>query len=99
MSNNNISYKLNSTLLFPFLATCAVLTLVLPISTDNTYFHASVVLFIVSTLSIPLSQLVLKKVKGLTKKFKVHRYFEIFHSLTLIFAMVSFLVWILNLGY
>ena len=99
MKENPISYKLNSALILPFLATCAVISVVLPISTNNTYFYVSVVSFILATLSIPLNQLILRKVRGLSKKFKINDYFEVFHSLTLIFAMVSFLIWILHLGY
>jgi hypothetical protein len=95
----NSTYTLNSTLLFPFLVTCSVLSLILPISADNLFFKSSVILFILSTLSIPLSEFVLNRVRGLSLKYKTYKYFEIFHGITLILAIISFLIWILNLSY
>ena len=95
----NSTYTLNSTLLFPFLVTCSVLSLILPISADNLFFKSSVILFILSTLSIPLSEFVLNRVRGLSLKYKTYKYFEIFHGITLILAIISFLIWILNLSF
>lgn len=98
MNDNKISYKINSTLLFPFLVTCAVLSIVLPFHSDNTYFYLSVVLFILATLLIPSTELITKKIRGLNKKIKVYRFLEWAHSLSLIGAIIFFLIWILGLS-
>lgn len=98
MNNNNISYKINSTLLFPFLLTCATLSIILPFHSDNTYFYLSTTLFIVATLLIPISEILTKKVKGLRKKYKVYQILEWTHSLSLIGAIIFFLIWFLSLS-
>lgn len=98
MNDNKISYKLNSTLLFPFLITCAVLSIILPFHSDNTYFYLSIIFFIVATLLIPLTELITKKIRGLSKKFKVYLFLEWAHSLSLIGAIIFFLIWILGLS-
>lgn len=97
--DNHISYKVNSSLLIPFLIVCSVLSIILPIHTDNTFFHLSGVLFIISTLIIPLSQVLTKKVKGLSKKFKLYKILEWTHSITLIAAILFFLLWFVQLSY
>lgn len=96
--DNNISYKINSTILIPFLITCCVLSIILPIHSDNTYFYLSGVSFIVATLMIPLSQILTTKVSGLRKKIKVYRIIEWIHSLTLIAAIIFFLLWFFELS-
>jgi hypothetical protein len=99
MKKTNIPYKMNSILLAPFLITFCILSVILPIQSDNTLFYVSGTLFLLSTVLIPINHLVMNNIDNMEKKYTIHKIFESIHSISLILAITLFLIWFLNLGY
>jgi hypothetical protein len=91
-------YKVNATLIIPFFVVYAVLSILLPFHSNNTSFHASGILFLISILVIPIDKTITEKYGN---KFlvvdKIHTFLEFAHIFTLIAAIISFSSWILNL--
>lgn len=99
MKKINTSYKLNSILLAPFLITVCILSVILPFQSDNILFYISGTLFLFATVLIPISDLFMNNINSLDKKYNTYKVFELIHSVSLILAIILFIIWFLNLGY
>lgn len=91
-------YKVNATLIVPFLVVYAVLSILLPFHSNNTSFHASGILFLVSILVIPLDKFITERYSDMFLVVnKIHTFFEFVHIFSLMGAIISFSSWILTL--
>lgn len=91
--------KINSMLLAPFLITFCILSVILPFQSDNTLFYISGSLFLLATILIPISELTVNNIHSINKKYRVHKILESTHSISIILAIILFIIWCLNLGY
>ena len=91
-------YKVNATLIVPFLVVYAVLSILLPFHSNNTSFHAAGILFLISILVIPLDKFITERYStSFLVVNKIHPFFEFVHILSLMGAIISFSSWILTL--
>jgi hypothetical protein len=91
-------YKVNATLILPFLVVYAVLSILLPFHSNNTSFHASGILFLTSILVIPIDKIITEKCgNNFVVVHKIHTFLEFVHIFSLIASIIAFSSWILNL--
>lgn len=91
-------YLINVFLLFAYIPIYCVLSMVLPIHSDNTTFYASGILFILATTLIPIHKLMEKYLSNNhVVKNKILPNMELAHGITIITALLCFGYWMLNL--
>jgi hypothetical protein len=101
-------YKFNIALIIPFIVLYAILSVVLPIHTDNTLFYLSGGLFMLSTIMIPVNKLIgLISIRQAfsrgTRTFfhplpYVPQIYNIIHVAALLLGIILFSIWLLTLS-
>ena len=91
-------YLVNLFIIFAFIPIYCVLSMVLPIHSDNTTFYASGFLFMLATIIIPTHKLIEKYLKNNSVvKNKILPNIELAHGISLITALLCFAYWMLTL--
>jgi hypothetical protein len=86
-------YVTNVFLIFPFIPIYCILSVLLPIHSDNTAFYASGILFMVATILLPVEKIMQKYFSNN----KILPNMPIIHGSTIILSLLSFAYWMLTL--
>lgn len=86
-------YVTNVFLIFPFIPIYCILSVLLPIHSDNTTFYASGILFMIATILLPVEKIMQKYFTNN----KILPNMPIIHGSTIILSLLSFAYWMLTL--
>lgn len=86
-------YITNIFLIFPFIPIYCILSVLLPIHSDNTTFYASGILFMLATILLPVEKIMQKYFSD----HKILKNMPIIHGSAMILSLLFFAYWMLTL--